>query len=62
MKFTLIAAIVAGLLSCGCSSRQVYDAAAGWRQTECNKLLDDAARARCLATAGQDYDAYRKQQ
>lgn len=62
MKCAAIAVIAAGILVCGCGSRQVYDAAAGWRQTECNKLLDDAARARCLATANQDFDTYRKQQ
>jgi len=45
-----------------CTSRQMYDSAAGWRRTECNKLLEDAARARCMETAGKDYDTYRKEQ
>ncbi len=62
MKNASIAALVACTFLCGCSNQQVYDSAAGWRQAECNKLLDEAARTRCLATANQDYDAYRKQQ
>lgn len=62
MKYASLAAIaVAALLQYGCSNRQVYESAAGWRQAECNKLLDDAARARCIATANRDYDTYRKQ-
>lgn len=44
-----------------CTERQLYDSAAGWRQTECNKILDDTARTKCMETANQDYDRYRRQ-
>ena len=48
-------------LLAGCTSREVYDAAGGWRQQECQKLVDEQARARCLESANRDYDTYRKQ-
>lgn len=54
--------VLAALLTSGCTGRQVYDSAAGWRQSECDKLLDDAARAKCMETANKDYDRYRKEQ
>ncbi len=50
------------LLLGACTSRQVYDAGAGWRQNECNKSIDAGERARCMETATRDYDAYRKQE
>jgi hypothetical protein len=49
------------LIVAGCTGRQVYDAGTGWRQNECNKILDPGERARCMETANKDYDAYRKE-
>jgi hypothetical protein len=49
------------LAAAGCTGRQVYDAGTGWRQNECNKVLDAGERARCMETANKDYDAYRKE-
>jgi hypothetical protein len=45
----------------GCSGRQIYQSAAGWRMNECQKILDDAERARCLQSANKDYDTYKKE-
>ena len=56
----LCAALVAGSVS-GCSSRQLYNAGIGWRQNECQKMLDGADRARCLETANTGYDTYEKE-
>lgn len=58
----LIAAIT--VLTCvlaGCSSRQVYDGAAGWRQNECDRIVDAAERSRCLDTANLEYERYRRE-
>ena len=46
----------------GCTGRQIYESAAGWRQNECQKILENTARAQCMETAGKDYDSYRKEQ
>ena len=54
--------VLLAFLAIGCTGRQVYDSAAGWRQSECNKIVDDAARTKCLETANQDYDRYHKTQ
>ncbi len=48
------------LLLAGCTGRQIYDSAAGWRQNECRKILESAERARCMETANKDYDSYKK--
>ena len=53
--------LLCALVLTACSGRQVYESAAGWRQNECQKILEDADRARCMETATKDYDAYSKQ-
>jgi hypothetical protein len=45
----------------GCSSRQIYQSAAGWRLNECQKILDDTERAQCMEEANKDYDTYSKE-
>ena len=45
----------------GCSARQLYQSAAGWRQNECQKIMETAERARCKAQANKDYDTYKKE-
>jgi len=57
-----IAAIA--VLTCvlaSCSSRQVYDSAAGWRQNECDRIVDAAERSRCLDTANLEYERYQRE-
>ena len=48
------------LLLAGCTGRQIYDSATGWRQNECQKILESAERARCMESANKDYDSYKK--
>jgi len=55
-----LVAVVAFLLA-GCSSQQLYDSAAGWRENECNKILETPRRERCLKEARQSHEEYRKQ-
>jgi hypothetical protein len=45
----------------GCSSRQVYDGAAGWRQNQCDRIVDATERGRCLDSANLDYERYRRE-
>ena len=53
------AAIVVLILT-GCSAREIYDASAGWRRNECNKIGDQDKRERCLKEeADRSYDDYR---
>ena len=59
-KRSLLCLLVACLVA-GCSGRQLYDAGTGWRQAECQKILDNAERERCLRTANTDYDAYERE-
>lgn len=56
-----LAILVSALVLAACSGRQVYESAAGWRQNECQKILEGADRARCMETANKDYDTYNKQ-
>ena len=49
------------LVLAGCSGRQIYQSATGWRQNECQKILENAERARCMEQANKDYDTYTKE-
>ena len=53
--------LVCALGLAACSGRQLYESAAGWRQNECQKILESADRARCMETATKEYDAYSRQ-
>jgi hypothetical protein len=58
---TLSLAVALAALLAGCSSAQIYNAAAGWRRNECNRIGDAQQRERCLKEeADRSYDAYRK--
>ena len=57
--FRVIASALAILLS-ACTSEQRYDAGQGWRQNECNKIVDKDERDRCFNAANLSYDAYRR--
>lgn len=57
-----LALLIAGAaLAAACSSEQIYNAGAGWRRNECNRIGDAQQRDRCLKEeADRPYDAYRK--
>jgi hypothetical protein len=44
----------------GCTSQQLYDNAQGWREAECNKMIDTPRRERCMKEADRSYDEYRE--
>jgi len=56
-----LAVCVLALLACGCSNRQVYDSAGGWRLNECQKILNDDERVRCIEAANVPYDKYERE-
>jgi hypothetical protein len=49
------------LLLAACSGKQIYESAAGWRQNECQKVLESAERTRCMEAASKDYDSYSRE-
>ena len=43
------------LTASGCSSQILENNAQGWREAECNKILDTPRRERCLKEARQSH-------
>ena len=43
-----------------CSSREMYNAGAGARQHECNRMVDRDERERCLRSANRTYEEYER--
>ena len=54
----LLAAALSALAAC--TDQQLYNNAQGWREAECNKLLDTPRRERCMKEARQSHEEYRK--
>lgn len=63
MKSSAVLVLFAGVLfrASGCTGREIYQSGLGWRQNECQKVLDGAERTRCMETANKDYDSYDKE-
>jgi len=57
-RLALLAAALASLAAC--TSEQMYNNAAGWRENECMKILDTPRRERCMKEADQSFEEYRK--
>ena len=52
---------ITALLLCGCSSQQLYATGRNAQRAECMKLVDLAARDRCLKDADMSHDTYKKE-
>lgn len=59
MRALKFAAIGAALLA-GCSTQQAYYSAQQHERNQCERMLDQGARERCLANAGASYDDYKR--
>ena len=53
------AALLAIVLS-ACSEQQLYNNAQGWREAECNKILETPRRERCMKEARQSHGEYKQ--
>lgn len=45
----------------GCSTQQLYNTGQSWQRNQCNQIIDQHERNRCLANASTSYEAYKKQ-
>jgi hypothetical protein len=45
----------------GCSWQQGYLAAQEWQRNQCNRLIEQSERERCLSNTKMSYEDYRRQ-
>jgi len=61
-RFILVAVLSAvSILTPGCSTQQLYGTGQAWQRNECQRLVDQYERERCLTNANTSYDTYQKQ-
>lgn len=61
-RFILAAALLPILaMIAGCSTQQLYGTGQAWQRNECQRLVDQYERERCLSNANTSYDSYQKQ-
>ncbi|WP_018412583.1 hypothetical protein [Methyloversatilis thermotolerans] len=53
--------VLAAVLLCACSGRQMYDSAQPLRRSQCDQVVDSAEHRRCMEAADMDYERYRKE-
>ena len=44
----------------GCSWQQAYSSTHGWQRNQCNRLVDQTERERCVAKTSMSYDDYQR--
>ena len=49
------------LVASGCTWQQAYSAGQAWQRNECNRLIEQTERERCLRNTDLPYDEYRRQ-
>jgi len=55
----LTAVVILITVVCACTWQQAYSSAQGWQRNQCNRLIEQAERERCLASVSMTYDEYR---
>ncbi len=45
----------------GCTTQQLYSTGQAWQRNECNRLMDQQERSRCLSSTSTSYEAYKQQ-
>jgi hypothetical protein len=45
----------------GCSMEQIHSSSHAWQRNECDKLMDQQVRNRCLTTANTSNEEYKRQ-
>lgn len=53
-------ALAISLAATGCTSKQVYDTGQGWQRRECNKIVDQNERNRCMNDVNTTYEDYKR--
>jgi len=63
LRLTGLIAAAAAILSIapGCTWQQAYFVAQQWQRNECNRLVEQAERDRCVRNATMSYEDYRRQ-
>jgi hypothetical protein len=57
----LLTTIVVALLLSACTPAQMYGSLHAWQANQCSRIPDKSDAERCLASAPQTYDSYRRE-
>lgn len=45
----------------GCSTGQLYATGQSWQRNQCNQIMDQQERSRCLSSTHTSYEAYQQE-
>lgn len=58
----LIVILLMGSAGAGCGNQALYNAGRGWQKNECQKIVENEERARCMEDAAKSSERYKKEQ
>ena len=53
--------IVEAISLSGCSAGQLYATGQSWQRNQCNQIMDQQERSRCLSSTHTSYEAYQQE-
>ena len=57
----LFACGIAIAAASGCTTRQMYATGQEWQRNQCNRIIDNVERNRCLEQVNTSYENYKRQ-
>jgi len=57
----LFACGIAIVITSGCTTQQAYSTGQEWQRNQCNRIIDNAERSRCLEKTNTPYQDYKRQ-
>lgn len=60
-RILAIVAAITMVTATGCTTQQLYNTGQAWQRNECNKIMDQQERTRCLSSTSTSYETYKKQ-
>lgn len=60
MKRTIML-LIAFIACTACGSKELYHSSQGWRQNECQKIIENEERVKCMEAANKSYEQYQKE-
>lgn len=59
-RILAVVAAIAILTATGYTTQQLHNTGQAWQRNECNKIMDQQERSRCLSNASTSYETYKK--
>lgn len=57
----IICSLATVVMITGCTTRQAYITGQEWQRNQCNRIVDNVERSRCIEQSNMSYEDYKRQ-